>query len=70
MDEKEEQNISIPISEDTKEQIFKLISTAGISIEDIAEKVGLEYETVMDILSEEYLRTDLSQGRRLCCRFS
>jgi len=58
------------ISEETKKTILKLISTPGIEIEDIVDKVGLEYETIMDFLSDEYLRNDLSQGRRLCCRFS
>jgi len=47
-----------------------MISTAGVEIEDIAEEVGLEYQTILDILSEEYLRNDLDHGRRLCCRFS
>ncbi len=58
------------ISEETKKTIFELISTPGIEIEDIVEKVGLDYETIMDFLSNEYLKNDLAHGRRLCCRFS
>lgn len=66
----EEENKEIKISESTKKQIFALISTPGVSIEDIAEKVGLDYDTIMEILSEEYLKNNLDYGRRLCCRFS
>jgi len=61
--------MSSEISEQVKKEIFELISTPGIEIEDIAKKVNLDYDTVMKILSEEYLRTDLNHGRRLCCRF-
>jgi hypothetical protein len=58
------------ISEETKKTILKLISTPGIEIEDIVEKVGVDYDTIMEFLSEEYLKNDLGYGRRLCCRFS
>lgn len=57
------------VSEEVKKEIFKLISTPGIEIEDIAKKVELNYDTVMKILSEEYLKNNLDYGRRLCCRF-
>lgn len=61
--------MSIEVSEDTKEEILKLISTPGVEIEDIVEKVKLDYESIMNFLSEEYLKHDLDHGRRLCCRF-
>ncbi|MBD3255753.1 MAG: hypothetical protein GF383_11720 [Candidatus Lokiarchaeota archaeon] len=57
------------VSEKIKKQIFKLISTPGIQIVDIVNQLNLEYDLVMDILSEEYLRTNLDYGRRLCCRW-
>ena len=57
------------ISEETKKEIFRLISIPGIEIEDIAERVSLDYDVVMKILSDEYLRNNLDYGRRLCCRF-
>ena len=63
------------ISEDVEKEIFRLISTPGIEIEDIPEIVNknyntqLDYEKVMEILSNEYLKHDLDYGRRLCCRF-
>jgi len=61
--------MSSEISEEVKKEIFNLISTPGIEIEDIIEKVNLDCETIMNILSEEYLKHDLNHGRRLCCRF-
>ncbi|MFW9783439.1 MAG: hypothetical protein ACFFFB_14245 [Candidatus Heimdallarchaeota archaeon] len=61
--------MNIEVSEDTKEEILKLISTPGVEIEDIVEKVKLDYESIMNFLSEEYLKHDLDHGRRLCCRF-
>lgn len=70
MDRKEEQKAKEGVSEEIKQKIFKLISTAGKDIEDIVKEVGLEYETVMDILSEEYLRHNMGHGRRLCCKFT
>jgi len=63
------------ISEQAKNEIFKLISTPGVEIEEISEKVNskyntnLDYEKVMTILSEEYLKYNLDYGRRICCRF-
>ncbi|MHA1804019.1 MAG: hypothetical protein ACTSU4_05735 [Promethearchaeota archaeon] len=57
------------ISKETKKEIFKLISTPGIEIDDIAQKVKLDTETILKLLSDEYLRNNLDHGRRLCCRF-
>jgi len=63
------------ISEEVKKEIFRLVSTPGIEIEDIPEIVNkdyntqLDYEKVMKILSNEYLKHNLDYGRRLCCRF-
>jgi len=57
------------VNEETKKEIFRLISTPGIEIEDIVERVNLDYDKVMKILSDEYLRNNLDYGRRLCCRF-
>ncbi len=61
--------MSEEISEDIKKRIFKLISTPGVEIIDIVKELDLDYDTVMDILSNEYLRNNLDYGRRLCCRF-
>ena len=57
------------ISEEIKKQIFELISTPGVEIEDIVKELNLDYDKIMKILSDEYLRHDLDYGRRLCCRF-
>ena len=63
------------ISEEVKKEIFRLVSTPGVEIEDIHNRVNkiyetkLNYEEVMKILSDEYLKHDLDYGRRLCCRF-
>ena len=57
------------ISEEIKKKIFKLISTPGIEIQNIVDEVNLDHDTVMEILTNEYVRSDLNQGRRLCCRF-
>ena len=63
------------ISEKVKKEIFRLVSTPGIEIEVIPEIVNkdyntqLDYEKVMKILSNEYLKHNLDYGRRLCCRF-
>ncbi|MFX1489027.1 MAG: hypothetical protein ACFFBI_07760 [Promethearchaeota archaeon] len=57
------------ISEQTKKEILKLISTPGIEIEDIVKNVNLDYDSIMNFLSEEYLKHNLDYGRRLCCRF-
>jgi len=62
------------ISEDVKKEIFTLVCTPGIEIEDIHEIVNkdyntqLDYEKVMKILSNEYMKHNLDFGRRLCCR--
>ena len=63
------------ISEEIKEEIFRLISTPGIEVEDIPIQINqkfnsdLNQETVMKILADEYMKYDLNYGRRLCCRF-
>ncbi len=57
------------VSEEVKKVIFDLISTPGIEIEDIINKVNLDYDTILNILSEEYFKCNLDHGRRLCCRF-
>ncbi|TFG08430.1 MAG: hypothetical protein EU539_02230 [Promethearchaeota archaeon] len=57
------------ISEETKKQIFKLISTPGVEIQDIAEKLNLDFDFVMELLADEYLKHNLDHGRRMCCRF-
>ncbi len=60
--------MSSKISEAVKEEIFKLISTPGMEIEEISKKVNLDLETVKNILTEEYFKCNLDHGRRLCCR--
>ena len=57
------------VSEEIKKEIFDLISTPGVEIEEIAEKLNLDYDQVMKILSDEYLKHNLDYGRRMCCRF-
>ena len=63
------------ISEEMKEEIFRLISIPGIEVEDIPSQINqkfnseLDFETVMKILSDEYMKYNLDFGRRLCCRF-
>ncbi|MHA1915272.1 MAG: hypothetical protein ACW986_03050 [Promethearchaeota archaeon] len=57
------------MSEETKQEILKLISTPGIEIEDIVTKVNLDFDTIMNFLSDEYLKYNLDYGRRICCRF-
>lgn len=57
------------VNEEVKKEIFRLISTPGIEIEDIVKKLNLEYDKVMKILENEYLKSNLDYGRRLCCRF-
>ena len=63
------------ISKEIKNEIFRLISTPGVEIEDIPDRVNkvyeaeLNYEDVMKILSDEYFKHNLDYGRRLCCRF-
>ncbi len=63
------------ISKEVKNDIFTLVSTPGVEIEDIPDlvnkvyKTELNYEKVMKILSDEYFKHNLDYGRRLCCRF-
>lgn len=63
------------LSDEIKNEIFRLVATPGVEIEDIPErvnneyKIDLDYEKVMKILSDEYLKHNLDYGRRLCCRF-
>ena len=57
------------VSEESKEEILKLISTPGIEVEDIVRKVNLDFETIMNFLSDEYFKHNLDYGRRICCRF-
>lgn len=57
------------VSDEIKKKIFKMISTIGVEIEDIVKEVNLDYDIVMKILENEYLRNNLDFGRRLCCRF-
>lgn len=57
------------VSEEIKKEIFELISTPGVEIEDIVEKLNLDYDKVMEIIEIEYSRANLDQGRSLCCRF-
>ncbi len=64
-----------PISEEMKQEIFRLISIPGIEVDDIPTQINqkfhsnLDNETVMKILSDEYMKYNLDFGRRLCCRF-
>jgi hypothetical protein len=57
------------LSQEIKEEILKLISTPGVEIKDIAIRVKTDYDSVIEFLSEQYLKHDLDYGRRLCCRF-
>lgn len=57
------------LNKETKQQIFKMMATPGVAIEDIAEKFNLEYEDLMKFLEKEYMKHNLDYGRRLCCRF-
>jgi hypothetical protein len=61
--------MSLEVSEEVKKQICKLISIPGIQIEEIAKEVNLDYDKVIEILSEEFFKHNLDHGRRLCCRF-
>jgi hypothetical protein len=61
--------MKIEINEETKKEILHLISIPGIEIENIAEKVKVNYEMIIQFLSEEYLKHNFDYGRRLCCRF-
>ncbi|MFX1360726.1 MAG: hypothetical protein ACFE8T_10330 [Promethearchaeota archaeon] len=63
------------ISEEIKKEIFRLIAIPGIDVEDIVKELNnnfntnLDYEQIMQILSDEYLKNNLDYGRRVCCRF-
>ena len=63
------------ITEEIKKEIFRLIVIPGIDVGDIAKEINdnfntnLDYEQIMQILSDEYLKNNLDYGRRLCCRF-
>ena len=63
------------ISKEVQNEIFRLISTPGVEIEEIPDRVNkmyatkLNYEDIMKILSDEYLKHNLDYGRRLCCKF-
>ena len=63
------------ISELVKKEILRLIAIPGIEVKDIPTKINSKYNTqlntedVMEILSDEYFKTNLDYGRRLCCRF-
>ena len=63
------------ISEDVKREILRLVCIPGIEIEQIPDIINkdydtqLDYEKVMEILSNEYMKHNLDFGRRLCCRF-
>ena len=57
------------LSEESKKEILKLISTPGIEIEDIIKKVKLDYDIIMSFLSDEFLKHNFEFGRRICCRF-
>lgn len=61
--------MTLEVSEEVKKEIFQLIATPGIEIEDISKKTNLDHDTILEILSDEYLKCDLDHGRRLCCRF-
>jgi hypothetical protein len=62
------------ISDEIKTEIFQLISTPGLDIQDIPQLINqrfdsnLSYEKVLEILSDEYFKCNLDHGRRLCCR--
>ena len=57
------------VSEEAKKEILKLISTPGVEIEEIMNKVDLGYDIIMNFLSDEFLKYNLEYGRRICCRF-
>lgn len=61
--------MEIEVSEDAKREILKLISTPGVEIEDIVKEVKLDYNIIMNFLSDEFLKHNFDFGRRICCRF-
>ena len=56
------------ISDNLKRKIFQLISTPGLEIKDISKKFNLEPNKIIELLTQEYCKYDLDQGRRICCR--
>ena len=62
------------ISTEMKAEIYKLMCTPGIEVNDIPTIINgkfgsnLNFEKLMEFLSEEYYRCDLDHGRKLCCR--
>ncbi|MHA2280625.1 MAG: hypothetical protein ACXAC5_07225 [Promethearchaeota archaeon] len=61
--------MEIEVSEEAKKEILKLISTPGVEIEEIMKKVRLDYDIIMNFLSDEFLKHNLDYGRRICCRY-
>ena len=61
--------MEIEVSEDARREILKLISTPGVEIEDIVKEVKLDYNIIMNFLSDEFLKHNFDFGRRICCRF-
>ncbi len=61
--------MEIEVSEEAKREILKLISTPGVEIEEIVKKVKLDYDIIMNFLSDEFLKHNLDYGRRICCRY-
>lgn len=61
--------MEIEVSEDAKREILKLISTPGVEIEDIVKEVKLDYNIIMNFLSDEFLKHNFDFGRRICCRY-
>ncbi len=60
--------MTLEVSEEVKKEIFQLISTPGIEIEEISKKTNLDQDTILKILSKEYLKCNLDHGKSLCCR--
>ena len=62
------------ISDEIKAEIFQLISTPGMEVKNIPQLINqkfnsnLNFEQVLEILSDEYFKCNLDHGRRLCCR--
>ena len=58
----------LDVSEEIKQEIFKLICIPGMEIEEIARKLNLDHKMVSKILADECMKYDLNHGRRLCCK--
>jgi predicted DNA-binding helix-hairpin-helix protein len=62
------------ISTEMKAEIYKLMRTPGIEVNDVPDIINhkfesnLNYDRLMEFLSEEYYRCNLDHGRKLCCR--